>query len=516
MSNVGRAARLLETLAARGVATVCSCPGGRNAPLIAVLDESRGFERFDFYDERGAAFFALGRARVSDRPVAVLTTSGTAVAELLPAAIEARHAGLPLILVTADRPPALRGTGAPQAIVQPGLFGAYAPTVFDGATDADQLDLSSWDGMGPVHVNICFDEPLLDAELPRLSLSPRAPRTTHHAPDTAPILELLTAIRHPLVILGALQPDDHDGVRRFLLALGAPFVADPSSGLREDPALASLLLAGGDRSARHAAFDGVLRVGGVPTLRRWRDLDRDAIPVCSVSPVPLPGLARGALLVGAPGQVLGGLTPPARRTPAAIEAAGRRQALLDAALDAEPASEPGMLRALSRIVPDEALVYLGNSLPIREWDLAAVRDDRRWRTEASRGANGIDGQVSTFLGMCTGERDHWAVLGDLTTLYDLGAPWILPRLPAVPIRIVVVNNGGGQIFGRLFDRPSFVNAHDRTFKYWARMWGVHYEAWTAVPAVRPSSAVLPSPAIIELRPDPAATARFWAAYDATP
>jgi 2-succinyl-5-enolpyruvyl-6-hydroxy-3-cyclohexene-1-carboxylate synthase len=316
-------------------------------------------------------------------------------------------------------------------------------------------------------------------------------------------------------VLGPLRPDDHERVRGFLLRLGAPIVAEPASGLREDPALAHLVLAGGDRSARHPSFDAVLRIGGVPTLRRWRDLDRDTVPVCSASRVPLAGLARGEVVVGSPGAMLGDLTPPARPNDAALAAATERDIQIGALLHAEPTSEPGMLRALSRIIPDDTHLFLGNSLPIREWDLAAGRAPRGWTVGASRGANGIEGQVSTFLGMCAGERDHWALIGDLTALYDLSAPWILPRLAGVgSIRIVVVNNGGGQIFSRLFKNPSFVNAHDRTFKYWARMWGLFYAAWTEIPPVLPSLGALPSPAVIELQPDPNATARFWAAFDA--
>ncbi|MBI4126516.1 MAG: 2-succinyl-5-enolpyruvyl-6-hydroxy-3-cyclohexene-1-carboxylate synthase, partial [Deltaproteobacteria bacterium] len=125
MTNIARAEQVLEVLAACGVADICLCPGGRNSPFVTVLGKSQGFRLFTFPEERTAAFFALGRARATKRPVAVMTTSGTAVAELLPATIEAFYSGVPLVLVTADRPKSYRGTGAPQAIEQSDLFGVY-------------------------------------------------------------------------------------------------------------------------------------------------------------------------------------------------------------------------------------------------------------------------------------------------------------------------------------------------------------------------------------------------------
>src|SRR5207253_10241334 len=148
MSNVDVARRLIDNVRALGVVDFCVCSGSRNAPLIAVMKDA-----YSFVDERSAAFFAVGRARRDERPVAVITTSGTAVAELLPAAVEAYYSGVPLVLITADRPARYRGTGAPQAIEQEAIFGVYA-----------SRDASAWTGEGPLHINIEFDEPLIDEE----------------------------------------------------------------------------------------------------------------------------------------------------------------------------------------------------------------------------------------------------------------------------------------------------------------------------------------------------------------
>ena len=149
MGNLELARRLIDEVRGAGASEFCVCAGSRNSPLLAVLGDSDA-RLFSFVDERSAAFFAIGRAKLHGNPVAVVTTSGTAAAELLPATIEAFYSGIPLILITADRPARFRGTGAPQSIEQVGIFGVYAETA-----------LESWSGSRPLHLNIEFDEPLL-------------------------------------------------------------------------------------------------------------------------------------------------------------------------------------------------------------------------------------------------------------------------------------------------------------------------------------------------------------------
>ena len=150
MDNVHRASRLIDEVRAAGVTDVCVCAGSRNSPLLVVLGAREDLRLYSFVDERAAAFFAIGRAKVLDAPVAIVTTSGTAAAELLPAAIEAYYSAVPLILITADRPARFRGTGAPQSIEQEGIFGVYAET-----------SLERWTRKRALHINIEFDEPLL-------------------------------------------------------------------------------------------------------------------------------------------------------------------------------------------------------------------------------------------------------------------------------------------------------------------------------------------------------------------
>jgi len=163
MGNLDLARRLIDDVRAAGAHEFCVCAGSRNSPLLAVLGGGQAIlpvrtgkiacpplRLFSFVDERSAAFFALGRVKLHGQPVAVVTTSGTAVAEMLPAAIEAYYSGIPLILISADRPARFRGTGAPQSIEQLGLFGVYAETSLD-----------SWTRTKPLHLNVEFDEPLL-------------------------------------------------------------------------------------------------------------------------------------------------------------------------------------------------------------------------------------------------------------------------------------------------------------------------------------------------------------------
>lgn len=507
-SNLDRAEKLLEGLAALGVRACCVAPGGRNSPLVAALEAAEGFERYRFFDERSAAFFALGRARALAAPVAVITTSGTAAAELLPAAIEGRHAGVPLVLVTADRPERLRGTGAPQTIEQPGLFGEYAPTVLlEGARPDPRLV-----GLRrPIHVNVPFDDPLLDRRpAPRKYEAASVRPGSEYEGSREELEAFLAEARGLVVIVGTLDRDDVAPVREFLTRLGAPVYAEGHSGLREDPELAPFLVRSDSLLTRRAP-PAVLRIGGVPTARFWRDLEGATSAVFSIAGTPFAGLSRGALIHGPIGEVLGGFTPP--RIDVDLEAHRRADRHwideVERLLTTEPTSEPALVRRLSARLPLEARLYLGNSLPIREWDLFAATTANRRSVFTNRGANGIDGQVSTFLGLLDDAVENWALIGDLTLLYDLSAPWVLPQLGNRRLRLVVINNRGGRIFERLFDDPVFVNEHAIPFEPWARMWDLRYECWDDLPDRLPDA----DRSVIELRPDPEATRRFWRRYE---
>ena len=487
MGNVDRASELIDRLVREGVDEFCVCAGSRNSPLLVALAARERLRTFSFVDERAAVFFALGRWKLHGHPVAIVTTSGTAVAEMLPGAVEAFYSGAPLVLVSADRPERFRGTGAPQSIEQLAIFGVYAETSLD-----------SWTRTRPLHVNIEFDEPLIDGEVPPSASVPAAPsqRGTPQERDAPRGMPTFAGSR-PLVILGAIPAAQRSRVRDFVASLRAPVFAEPLSGLREDTSLP--LITAGERMIDKLAFDCVIRIGGVPALRVWRDLESASVPVVHYSHLPFTGMPRGSLL---PIDALPRELQPCAADDAFFAADREYAATLSRILDEEPESELAMFRALSRELAPGTRVYLGNSLPIREWDLAASREARSFTYEANRGANGIDGQLSTFLGWCAPDADNVCVVGDLTTIYDLGAPWIVPQLGDVRFRIVVVNNGGGRIFARVpslrvvqptVRQRMIENAHSLRFDAWAAMWNIE---------------------VTELRPDADASARAWERYDA--
>lgn len=157
--NKNLATSVLDQLYQLDVRDIVICPAGRNAPLVAALDNTSRFRCYYWYEERSAAFFALGKAKVQQRPAAVITTSGTAVGNLLPAAMEAYYSGIPLLMVTADRPRRFRGSGAPQTAEQVNIFGRYALEELD-LEAGETCDLSNWNKTGAAHLNVCFEEPL--------------------------------------------------------------------------------------------------------------------------------------------------------------------------------------------------------------------------------------------------------------------------------------------------------------------------------------------------------------------
>ncbi|MEK7356438.1 MAG: 2-succinyl-5-enolpyruvyl-6-hydroxy-3-cyclohexene-1-carboxylic-acid synthase [Bdellovibrionota bacterium] len=534
--NVTWARKLLETFHANGVREVVFCAGARNSPLVFVLEKAAGIEAYSFFEERSAAFFALGIARRTERPVAVITTSGTAAAELLPATIEAFHLGIPLLLVTADRPKRLRGTGAPQAIDQTGLFAKFIEHEYD--LEMGELpQMRMWTRRQPLHVNVCFDEPLIDEPIETFEIVGRtsaeeaadvlgrvrgASRSGLTASAEWAALRLTRFLRSQdplLVVVGSLESDDErEAVLRFLTKLRAPVYLEGTSGLRERSELAPFALRSGDRilpwGLKEGALKRALRIGGVPTARIWRDLEEPSshVEILSISPLPFAGLSRGEFLCAEIASALDGLGPievkPSNETWFAKDRHARE--ILESLYREFPKAEPSLFHTLSTVIPSNAHVYVGNSLPIREWDLAASYDHAR-AVEANRGVNGIDGQVSTFCGGAYTDRENWAIIGDLTAMYDLAGPWAIHQRSEPSLRLVVVNNGGGRIFGRIFKSSAFENRHDFGFEHWAKQWKLGYEKWTSVPAKWSGR---DKHVVIELVPDEEQTTLFWDRYDA--
>ncbi len=526
-ANAKLAAAVISAAIEDGVNEWVVGAGARNLPLIeslmAMPEERRG-RVWNFFEERSAAFFALGRMKQGRRRVAVVTTSGTAAAELLPATIEAHYSGYELLLITADRPAEFRGTGAPQAIEQTGLLAPYVSRTLDWATAGDRSSVADRVVSGaPQHWNVCFAEPRPDDGIVEVAGSVSNGTIAEHLTDAAPEemarIEAFCCDQSAgglVVLLGELSTGERESVETGLANLGAPIWAEATSGLREAEKLRHLIITDGESAV--AALDParVLRIGGVPSCRFWRDLEtRREIEVMSLTRTGFSGLARESAVLRSV------RLPRDWREPVSLERGA--SVSLDPMLARFPASEPALMRRLSERIASDSLIFLGNSLPIREWNLAASFASPHPHCFASRGANGIDGQVSTFLGLSADATDEpaqaWGIFGDLTALYDLSAPWVLPQLPSTTKRrIVVINNGGGRIFDRLpavraggVEQTEIIrNSHAHDFQHWAAMWGMGYVCWQGDGEwIEPDGGAV----VIEIRPDEAQTAEFWNARE---
>ncbi|MCY3700646.1 MAG: 2-succinyl-5-enolpyruvyl-6-hydroxy-3-cyclohexene-1-carboxylic-acid synthase [Gemmatimonadetes bacterium] len=482
---------LVDGLARRGISHACIGSGSRSAPLVEALAADDRFTLHPHVDERGAAFFALGVGAASGRPAAVVTTSGTAAANLFPAVVEASQSEIPFLALTADRPAALRGTDANQTIDQRDLFGRYARRSIDLAlpepTAAGLARLgaaveAAWRAAvgappGPAHLNVQFAKPLEPVHVPGdvpAGLEPRLPGspTPGHEPGAVPpdaggeLAALLRRARRPLIVCG---PNQQPAIGRAALTLAAraraPLVADPLSGARFGRGAERWTMGSADLSLRAeevaAALrpDLVVRVGRAPTsaavcrylerhadapqfvldaTHRWRDhLATRARPLAG-DPV--------ATLEGAAAAVSGEAEEAWVGWWRAVDRAARLA--VEPSL-AETWFEGAVADAMAEGLPDGTPWLIGNSMPIRDVDAFTRATDRPLRPLGLRGASGIDGNVSAALGAAAAAgRPAAALVGDLTLLHDVGA-LLADRPPRISLHLVVIQNRGGGIFHML-------------------------------------------------------------------
>ena len=491
---------MAEELARSGVERAVISPGSRSTPLAVALWRQSGIEVSVILDERSAGFFALGTALATGRPAAVLCTSGSAAANLHPAVVEADEAGVPLIVLTADRPPELRDIGAGQTIDQLKLYGDAVRWFCEvGTHEADDDGLLHFRAVacrayatalgdprpGPVHLNVPWREPLAPLvqegavtatdplalegrrDGPLNAVSAVAPRAEEALLDR--LAERIESAPRGLIVAGRqLDPGLAEPVAALAAAAGYPILAEPTSQLRRGPHDRSLIASTYDHVARDRPAglepELIVRVGDLPTskpLRQWLAAieDLEQIVIDPVGEWREPTRRADTIVRADPGATARSLTERlSRLRPGASAVAGSpfasgwldADAAVRAAVDGhlgdlDELSEPGVWAVLGEALRDGDSVFAASSMPVRDLEAFLRPGPEGVRIAANRGANGIDGLVSTAAGLAAGSGARtWAVLGDLALFHDLGGLAAARRVP--DLRLIVIDNSGGGIF----------------------------------------------------------------------
>ncbi len=480
----------VDELVRCGMRAACTSPGSRSAPLALSLAREERLRCYSHVDERCAGFFALGHAKVTGLPVAVTCTSGTAAAELLPAAIEAREARVPLLLLTADRPPELRENGAGQAIDQLKLYGRAVKWFFEVGTHEASPERMRWmrtlacrayftclEGRpGAVHLNFPLREPLVCEEplpedssgrpdgRPYVSRRLAAPTLPLGDADSPPagmdLHALVVAARRGVLVAGRHERSTPLGeaCAAFAQAAGWPLLADPLSGARRG----SAAVAHYDALLRDETFaaslrpDLVLRVGDLPVskpLRSWL-AGLDGVPQVALDPEGAwqdPDSVLSGSVVVEPVSALTQLTEEVGAGEEDWLASWRSADELASeamvgVLGEAGLSEPTVASELGVLLPGEATLFVASSMPVRDIETFWPARQDPPRVLCNRGANGIDGIVSSAFGAAAaGDGPVVLLIGDVALAHDLGGLLTTGRL-GLKLTIVLLNNEGGGIF----------------------------------------------------------------------
>jgi 2-succinyl-5-enolpyruvyl-6-hydroxy-3-cyclohexene-1-carboxylate synthase len=540
----------VDELARCGMEHAVTCPGSRNAPIALTLAADDRIRSHSVIDERSAGFVALGIAKATGKPVAITTTSGSAAANLLPAVVEARESRVPLIVMTADRPPELRDVGAGQAIDQIELYGSAAKWFVEvgnheptrtTAVHYRSLACRAWataggSRAGVVHLNFPLRESLapvqedLDAEVwegreddrPWVVMTSQEPL---HLED--PSLELVAELRdiaRGAIVCGSSGENLVAGAVALAAVTGWPILADTLSGVRCGHHDRSHVIAHYDVLLRDERFaeehrpDVVVRLGDTPTskpLRAWLEdarqvvVDPDAAwhePTRTAETIVCAG-AEWAVAVAA--RLMAEIPGDEREArPPWLESWLAGEANVAPALDEVPDPfEPKVYAALADVLPDDAVVWVASSMPVREVEAFFPPTDQRVRFLSNRGANGIDGTLSSAAGAAVGTGEPtYVLLGDLALLHDIGGLLTARRLGA-ELTVVCVNNGGGGIFDFL---PVAAAADPELYEeHIATPAGIDLERVAALADMRHSLASTPdevraaveTPGLVEVRTD---------------
>ncbi|MBP8256507.1 MAG: 2-succinyl-5-enolpyruvyl-6-hydroxy-3-cyclohexene-1-carboxylic-acid synthase [Opitutaceae bacterium] len=510
---------LVETLVRLGMRQAVISPGSRSAPLTVAFARHPDVEAIPVLDERSAGFFALGLARCARKPVVLVCTSGSAGAHFFPAIIEAHESGVPLIVLTADRPPELRACHSGQTIDQQKFYGGYVRWYHELAVPEPVLErlrylrqqvAHGWQRAGgpfpgPVHMNVPFRDPLApipDGRTQGLEEGIDDAFFDHldATPATKSGLTKVLGARDPrgLIVAGAAAPDDTaayaNAVGRLAVESGWPILADALSPLRTEQMDSRAVVVTAydailrhEKTARQLAPHQVMCLGGWPTSKVLRAfMESHLCDVLMVSPTEdnRDSLhARTRQIVAPVGSLV---TENLSRADHAYADAWRRaesvaRAALDAGLEQCGQFEGKAVWLLARALPEGTPVFVAGSMPVRDAEYFWPANHRRQQLAFNRGANGIDGTLSSALGMAHGNRPSVLLTGDLALLHDTNGCLLLQRFRG-SLTIVVINNQGGGIFEHLpisaFDPPFedyFATPQRIEFSRWAAAYGIDHE-----------------------------------------
>lgn len=515
----------IEELVQAGVKDAVISPGSRSTPLAMLMAEHPTLKIYVDIDERSAGFFALGLAKASHRPVVLLCTSGTAAANYMPAVVEANLSQIPLVVLTSDRPHELRGVGAPQTIDQIHLYGHHVKDFVDMALPEDRpemLQYAKWHGAravdlalkapsGPVHLNFPLRQPLM----PILDPSPFSGEEKRHhvhiylTKETVEkdLLNQIIAVCHGkkgLIVIGDL--DKAEGFAEKLvelsLQLGFPVLADPLSQIRSFgkndikviDQYDSLLRI--DRVKQTMKADVVIRFGAMPVskfLSQYLDTLDDARHF-----VVDPGSSWRDPIKAVTDMIhceehvfveeLLTTVDYTQRNTEWYDQWQRLNTLSKATVNKylqtiEGLDEGKVISELQHHLPNNATLYIGNSMPIRDIDTFFQQTERHIKLYANRGANGIDGNVSTALGMSVVKQPMYALIGDVTFFHDMNG-LLMSRTNQLNMTLIVINNNGGGIFSflpqadsprhyeQLFGTPTDISIEKATSLYDGNYYGI--------------------------------------------
>jgi 2-succinyl-5-enolpyruvyl-6-hydroxy-3-cyclohexene-1-carboxylate synthase len=545
---------LVDELVRCGMRHAVTSPGSRNAPVALTLAAAEGLDSVSVIDERAAGVMALGMAKASGRPVAVTCTSGTAAANLLPAVVEAHEARVPLLVLTADRPPELREVGAGQAIDQIKLYGSAAKWFVEvGTHEAGRATAvhhralacraywtASGGRPGPVHLNLPLREPLAPVaeELDAAEWQGRPegrPWTDLRERSEAPaggevqqLAERMATVQRGAIVCGPAAENVAEPVARLAAASGWPVLAEPTSGLRCGEHERSHVVAHYDvllrveRFAESHALEMVVRVGDMPTSKPLRALAAASRQVVLDPHAAWHEPTRTAELI-----LQGSAASACDALAAAIELRGGAgdgswlsswrdaDALVPPALAAaDDPFEPKVAAGLEPALHDGALLWVSSSMPVRDVEAYFPQSRKRIRVLANRGANGIDGVVASAAGAARATGAPTLLLiGEVALLHDLGGLMAAQRA-GVPLTVVCLNNGGGGIFDFLpvaeHANPALYEQHVATpsgvdLAAVAALAEMPFRSATTVAEVQTA---VSSPGLVEVRTDRAENVRL--------